>query len=82
MGLTSDDADLNSGEFGTSTPLFAGNIQASTTPRQVFSHTGPSDGTTQNKGLIKVAYRIQIASLQEAGNDYTNVLTYIATPTF
>jgi hypothetical protein len=82
MGLTSDDSDLNSAEFGTSTPLFAGNIQASTTPRQVFSHTGPSDGTTQDKGMIKVAYRIQIASLQEAGNDYTNVLTYIATPTF
>jgi hypothetical protein len=82
MGLTSDDADLNSGEFGTSTPLFAGNIQASTTPRQVFSHTGPSDGTTQNRGMAKVAYRIQIASLQEAGNDYTNILTYIATPTF
>jgi hypothetical protein len=76
-GLTSEDADLNSDEFGSA--LF---VAASTTARQVFSHTGPADGTTVDKGATKVAYQIQITPLQEAGNDYSTVLTYIATPTF
>ncbi len=77
LGVTSNDSDLNSGEFtGTK---FAGNIH---TPRQVFSHTGPADGTTQDKGLARVGYEIQIGTLQEAGTDYTNILTYVATPTF
>jgi hypothetical protein len=76
-GLTSDDSDLNADEFGTA--LF---VAASTTARQVFSHSGPSDGTTVDKGTAKVGYQIQITPLQEAGNDYTTVLTYIATPTF
>lgn len=79
MGLTSNDSDLNSGEFTGS--RFAGNFQ-STSSRQVFSHTGSADGSTQDIGLASVAYRIQIGSLQEAGNDYTNTLTYVATPTF
>ena len=76
-GLTSDDSDLNTGEF-TGTKFVA----ASTTPRAIFSHTGPSDGTTQDKGTIKVGYQIEISPLQEAGDDYTTTLTYIATPTF
>ncbi len=77
MGVTSDDTDLNSGEFtGTK---FAGNIH---NPRQVFSHTGPADGLTQDKGKARVGYEIQIGTLQEAGTDYTNILTYVATPTF
>ena len=76
-GLTSDDSDLNSDEFGSA--LF---VAASTTARQVFSHTGPADGTTVDKGTAKVGYNIQITPLQEAGNDYSTVLTYIATPTF
>lgn len=79
MGLTSNDSDLNAGEFAGS--RFAGNFQA-TSSRQVFSHTGSADGSTQDIGLASVAYRIQIGSLQEAGNDYTNTLTYVATPTF
>ncbi len=81
IGLTSNDTDLNSGEFGTSTANYAGNFNP-TSSRQVFSHTGPSDGTTQDKGIATVAYRIQIGALQEAANDYTNTLTYVATPTF
>ena len=80
IGLTSNDVDLNSGEFvATTTTPFAGNFDV---PRQVFSHTGPSDGTTANKGKADVAYEVQITALQEAGNDYTNTLTYVATPTF
>ena len=78
LGVTSDDADEGGGEF-SSGQKWAGNIDQ---PRVIFSHTGPSDGTTQNKGKAIVAYRIQISDLQEAGNDYTNTLTYVATPTF
>ena len=80
FGVTSDDADLNGGEFSGTT--YAGNFSATNTPRQVFSHAGPSDGTTQNKGMAKVAYKLEISALQEAAPDYTNTLTYVATPTF
>ncbi|MCA9366631.1 hypothetical protein KC722_03570, partial [Candidatus Kaiserbacteria bacterium] len=40
-GLTSEDSDLNTDEFGSD--LW---VAASTTPREIFSHDGPSDGTT------------------------------------
>ncbi len=76
-GLTSEDADLNSDEFGTA--LYAGNIG---TARTIFSHTGPADGSTADKGQTRVAIKIQITALQEAATDYTNRLTYVATPTF
>ena len=79
-GLTSNDSDLNAGEFTTG----GGNrwVAASTTPRLVFSHNGPADGATQDYGQAEVAYQIQISPLQEAGDDYNTTLTYIATPTF
>jgi hypothetical protein len=79
-GLTSNDSTLNAGEFTTG----GGDlwVAASTTPRQVFRHTGPADGVTQDYGLALVAYRIQISPLQEAGDDYQTTLMYIATPTF
>jgi len=77
FGLTSDD-DLNTDEFGTA--LFVGNF--ATTARAVFNHNGPADGITTNIGSTTVAYRIAIGSLQEAGDDYTNTLTYVATPVF
>ncbi|MBY0310048.1 hypothetical protein K2Q16_02815 [Patescibacteria group bacterium] len=79
-GLTSNDSDLNGGEFTNS----GGNrwVAASTTPRAIFAHTGPSDGTTQDYGQAEVGYQIQISPLQEAGDDYNTTLTYIATPTF
>ena len=57
-------------------------IAASTSARSIFSYTGPSDGTTNDIGSTTVAYKVQITPLQEAGNDYTSTLTYIATPTF
>jgi hypothetical protein len=78
FGVTSQDTTLSAGdEFGSS--LFAGNID---TPRQVFYHNGPSDGTTDDIGDTFVAYKVEIGSLQEAGTDYTNTLTYVATPVF
>lgn len=77
-GVTSEDADLNSDEFGTA--LYAGNF--GTTSRTIFSHNGPSDGTTVNIGSTRIGYKIQVSSLQEAANDYTNRITYVCTPTF
>ncbi|MFM2339470.1 MAG: hypothetical protein RLZZ360_106 [Candidatus Parcubacteria bacterium] len=77
-GLTSAD-DINSNEFNTGGTRY---VSASTTPRQIFGHNGPSDGTTAQIGQSDVAYAIQITPLQEAGDDYNTILTYIATPTF
>lgn len=57
-------------------------IAASTTPRTVFTHNGPANGTTQDAGEAEVGYKIQISPLQEAADDYSTTLTYIATPTF
>lgn len=78
-GLTSDDSDLNAGEFTVGGPKF---VAASTTPRAIFSHSGPADGTTQDIGTAEVGYQIEITPLQEAGDDYNTILTYVATPTF
>lgn len=80
-GLTSDDSDLNANEFNVGS---GGDrwVAASTTPREIFSHDGPSDGVEQDVGLATVGYQIQISPLQEAGDDYETTLTYIATPTF
>jgi hypothetical protein len=75
-GLTSSD-DLNGDEFGSN--LW---VAASTTPRQIFAHDGPADGTTANAGSTTVAYQVEITTLQEAGDDYTTTLTYVATPVF
>jgi hypothetical protein len=79
-GLTSDDAtttsrsgdEFASGEF----------VAASTSPRVVMEHNGPANGTGTGVGTTYVGYQVQISSLQEAGDDYSTTLTYIATPTF
>lgn len=80
-GLTTTDSNLDAQLGGGS---FAGNlyVAASSTPRNIFAHTGPSDGVTDDIGSTSVAYSIQISPLQEAGDDYNTTLTYIATPTF
>lgn len=83
-GLISDDSDLVSNgsfyseEFGVSESFIA----ASTTPRVVFHHDGPANGSTQDKGEALVFYRVEISPFQEAADDYNTTLTYIATPTF
>jgi hypothetical protein len=77
-GVSSDD-DLNTNEFNGGAS-YAGNFVGNA--RQVFSHNGPADGTTDDIGDARVLYSIQISALQEAGNDYTQTLTYVATPTF
>ena len=80
FGITSDDAS-GTLQFGTSTPLYAGSFNPTST-LTVFAWTGPADGVTQNVGTAKVAFRIEISPLQPAANDYTNNLIYVATPVF
>ena len=76
MGITTD-SGINSNEFNTA--YYAGNTS---TPRNIFSYTGPADGTTAQKGAAKVGFKIQITALQAAANDYTNTFTYVCTPSF
>lgn len=79
MGITSEDSDLPGGDiFGSQ--LYGGLTATST--RTVLYHTGPADASTANIGRTRVGYRVQITSLQEAGNDYTNQITYVCTPIF
>ena len=78
-GLTSDDTTLSGGDFFTGGTEF---VSASTTPVEVFRHGAPVDGGGAGEGTANVLYKIQITSLQEAADDYTATLTYIATPVF
>jgi len=57
-------------------------VSASTTPVEIFRHNSPTNGTDQGVGLTRVGYTVEISALQEAGNDYTATLTYVATPVF
>jgi hypothetical protein len=77
-GVTSEDATTTRAtEFGLNE--WQG---VSTTPTILFSHDGPADGVTPGAGSTTVGYQIEISPLQEAAQDYSAVLTYIATPTF
>tara|TARA_B100002051_G_scaffold109346_1_gene104198 strand:- start:11307 stop:12419 length:1113 start_codon:yes stop_codon:yes gene_type:complete len=83
-GLTSDDPTLGS---GLTDPFDAGGagdrfVSASTTPVEVFRHNGPTDGTVTGEGTTRVGYKVEISALQEAADDYTATLTYVATPVF
>ncbi|MCA9357671.1 hypothetical protein KC902_00230 [Candidatus Kaiserbacteria bacterium] len=83
-GITSDDDTLTSGltnpfNVGSGGDRFAAVL---TTPTEVFRHTGPSNGTTQGEGTTRVGYKVEVSSLQEAADDYTATLTYVATPVF
>jgi hypothetical protein len=79
-GITSGDNDTTArggNEFTSDTW-----IAASTTPRIVMGNDGPANGTVSGVGVTDVGFKIEISALQEAGDDYTAVLTYVATPTF
>jgi hypothetical protein len=81
-GITSSDDSISGGtpsEWGTN--LWAGNIA---TPREVLYHNAPSSGysAVEGQGWAMVGYQIEIGTLQEAATDYTNTLTYVATPVF
>jgi hypothetical protein len=79
-GLTTDDETLTE----LLDDPFAGSryASASTTPVEIFRHTGPTNGTVQGAGTTRVGYKVEISALQEAANDYTATLTYVATPVF
>lgn len=86
-GITTDDGRLDEvtestdADFtGTLNGGYIGNFHQE--PRVIFGHTGPTDAGTQDTGMAKVGVRIEISSLQPAGDDYTNTLVYVATPTF
>lgn len=81
IGMTSEDDLVTGGDIwgSTPTPLWSGAFQV---PREVFYHFNAADGVTYGEGQTNVAYRVQIASLQEAATDYTMTLTYVATPIF
>jgi hypothetical protein len=83
-GITTNDSTIYSGltdafDVGGTGRLY---VSASTTPVEVFRHNGPVDGTTQGLGLTRVGYTVETSALQEAGDDYTATLTYVATPVF
>lgn len=78
-GITSEDSSLSGGDaYGSA--LYNG--MSSSTPTEVFYHTGPANGVAENKGATKVGFKIEISALQEAATDYTQNLTYVATPIF
>jgi hypothetical protein len=80
-GVTSDDASISSrsSQFSTTTARF---VSVSTSPHVIMANDGPANGAGQGIGTTTVGYRAEITALQEAGDDYSAVLTYIATPTF
>jgi hypothetical protein len=78
-GLSTTDDTLLSGAAFANGDSF---VSASTTPVEVFHHTGPSDGSTGDQGTATVIYKIEVSDLQEAAEDYTATLTYVATPVF
>ncbi len=57
-------------------------VAPSTTPIAIMGHGGPADGSTPGSGSATIGYQAQITPLQEAGDDYTTTLRYIATPVF
>jgi hypothetical protein len=80
-GITSDDATTTrsaSFEFGSQEFVAA----STTAGVVVMSHNGPANGAGNDAGEARVGYKVEISGLQEAGDDYTATLTYVATPTF
>lgn len=78
-GLTSDDDDIpaRSAQFGADEW-----VSGSTTPIAVMGHDYVADGIEAGIGSARIGYQIEITALQEAGDDYSTSLRYIATPTF
>src|SRR3989344_317693 len=83
-GITTNDSTIYSGLTDAFDVTGTGRlyVSASTTPVEVFRNDGPSNGTTQGLGLNRVGYTVEVSALQEAGDDYTATLTYVATPVF
>jgi hypothetical protein len=78
-GLTSSDHASTSRAVEFTTDTW---VSGSTTPVIVMGHDGPAEGVEAGTGAARVGYQVQISALQEAGDDYTTTLRYVATPTF
>lgn len=78
MGLTTSDSSLSGGN-----PYANGGFSGfnGSVAKEIMYNNGPADGTTPGVGKAQVAYRVEISALQEAG-DYSNIVTYIVTPTY
>lgn len=81
-GLRSSDGDIG-------TPFAAGfyefvPVAGTDSPREIFSHNAPTNGYSSpiDEGYTQVLYKAEIMSFQEAADDYTATLTYVATPVF
>ena len=70
--------DDGNNDFGPN--HFVGNFHQE--PRELFGHDGPVTDENEHSGRTRVGVGLEISSLQAAGDDYTNTLTYVATPTF
>ena len=83
-GITSDDDTVTPGLTDEFDVAGAGRayVSASTTPVEIFRNDGPTNETVQGVGTTRVGYTVEITGLQEAGDDYTATLTYVATPVF
>jgi len=83
-GITTNDDTVSAGMDDDFDVGGSGNryVSASTTPVEVFRHNGPADGSEPSVGQTQVGYQVQISALQEAGDDYSATLTYVATPVF
>jgi hypothetical protein len=87
--MTTEDGNVNDATY---TAISAADefVAVLDTPRAVMGHTGVCDGLATGAGnaadddecVTEVGYKIEITALQEAGDDYTATLTYIATPIF
>jgi len=78
--LTSSDVTVTSGltdEYNGGTEYVAVN----TAPVEVFRHDGPIENS-EDDGNATVLYKVEVTALQEAAEDYTATLTYVATPVF
>lgn len=87
FGFTSEDTRVQTdGTCSTSTTGTYGDQTADkwagfsgTSQAPVMCYPRPFDSTSG--GRVKIGYRVEITALQPAG-EYTNTLTYIATPTY
>lgn len=85
FGLTSNDWSLAAGAdtfkaTSTAPAAFYTGLNG-TAPVAVMYNGGVADGLTPAIGKTQVAYRLEVSALQPAG-DYSNILTYVATPTY
>lgn len=88
-------SDLTWGHWGMTTTNgingdeFAGGdewVAVQDNARLIFAYDGPVDGSVGGgnnpEGQARIGYKVQITDYQEAADDYSTILTYIATPTF